>query len=117
MYVFISIVLIAELIIAGTIILSINKLDKRVLALNEQVEIHGQKIIEALKNARKNTEKTVNSLKMAWEILQRKKERYLLILIKNIIVMTVLLMSKGKRKKILSAIELGFSIRDFLACK
>ena len=117
MYVFISIVLIAELIIAGTIILSINKLDKKVLELNEQIETQGPKIIDALKSVRGNVEKTVNALKMAWEIIQRKKERYLLILIKNIIVMTVLLMSKGKRKKILSAIELGFSIRDFLACK
>lgn len=117
MYVFISIVLIAELIIAGTIILTINKLDKRVLALDEQIKLQRTKIIEVLKTARKTTEKTVNSLKMAWKILQRKKERYLLILIKNITVMIVLLMSKGKRKKILSAIELGFSIRDFLACK
>lgn len=117
MYVLISIVFIAELIIAGSIILSINKLDKRVLALNEQVEIQSPKIINILRTARESTEKIVKTVKTACEILQRRKERYLLILLKNIIVMVALLLSKGKRKKILSAIELALSIRDFLACK
>ena len=117
MYGFILIVFIAELIIAGTVILSIHKLDRRVLALNEQVEIQSPKIISALKKARESTKKILDTVRMACEILQRRKERYLLILLKNIIVVIALFMSKGKRKKIFSAIELALSIRDFLACK
>ena len=117
MYVLILIVFIAELIIAGSIILSINKLDKRVLEWNEQVEIQSPKIIEALKTAKESTKKISEAAKMAWEIIEVRKTRYIFTILKNILVIVALFMSKGKRKKILSAIELGLSIRDFLACK
>ena len=117
MYVLISIVFIAELIIAGAIIMSLYTIDKRVLALNDTITMQSPKIINGLKAARESCQKISDTVKKACETLQKPKERYLLILIKNLLTVIAIFMSKGKRKKILSAIQLGLSIRDFLTCK
>ena len=117
MYAFFSIVLIAELIIALAIIFGLRNLDKKILNINYKINEITPEYLKILKNFRKGAEVCVEKLQKGCVILKEKKEKYIIGFVKNILVSLILLFSKGKSKKILSAIELTISLRNFLACK
>ena len=117
MYVFISIILIAEFIIAFAIIFGILKLDKKVNELTEIVEQSRPKFTEKLKEIRRSSENWIIKVKDFCEFIKIQRERYIINLIKNIAVFFLLMMAKGKSKKFLSAVELAVSFGEFLACK
>ena len=117
MYAFFSIVLIAELIIALAIIFGLRNLDRKILNINYKINEIMPEYFRILKKIRKAAGACVEKLQEGCVILKEKKERYIIGFIKNILVSLVLLFSKGKSKKILSAIELTISLRNFLACK
>lgn len=117
MYVFISIILIAEFIIAFAIILGILKLDKKVNELSDKIVETRPMFEETLKNVRSGAENLVKKVKEFCKFIKIQRERYIISLIKNIAVFFLLILSKGKSKKFLSAVELAISFGDFLACK
>lgn len=117
MYVFILIILIAELIIALAIVFGILKFDRKVIELSNEIDNLSPKIKQALKTTREQAQKVLVKVKTVCEIIINKQEKYVINLLKNILFFIVILFSKGKNKKFLSGIELALSIRDFLACK
>lgn len=117
MYVFISIILIAEFIIAFAIIFGILKLDKKVNELSEKVVEVRPKLTKTLENIHAEAENLLKKVKEFCEFIKIQREKYIINLIKNIAVFFLLILSKGKSKKFLSAVELAISVGDFLACK
>lgn len=117
MYVFISIILIAEFIIAFAIIFGILNLDKKVNQLSETIEKMRPDFLTTLKNIHASSENLLKKVKEFCEFIKIQRERYIINVIKNIAVFFLLIIAKGKSKKILSAVELAISFGDFLACK
>ena len=117
MYLFVAIILIAELIIAMAIILGILKLDKTVKELSRKIEDLQPKVKETISKVRVGAELALKKAKEFAEFIKIQQERYVINVLKNILVFFLLILSKGKSKKFLSGIELAISVGDFLACK
>lgn len=117
MYLFVAIILIAELIIATAIILGILKLDKTIKELSGKIEAIQPQIKESISNIRAGAEIAFKKAKEFSEFVKIQQERYVINVLKNILVFFLLILSKGKNKKFLSVVELAMSIGDFLACK
>ena len=117
MYVFVATILIAELIIAFAIIFGIVSFDKKVNKLSAKIEESKPQLTEMLKNIRIESENLLKKVKDFCKFIEIQRERYIINLIKNILVFFLLIISKGKSKKFLSAVQLAISFGDFLACK
>ena len=114
MYFFIATIFTAELIIAGAIVCSIYKLDKKVLLLSQKVEESRPKIQAALKSLRENIGETVTAVKDICIFIEKQRERYLVKLIQNVLAILLMFMLRGKSKKYVSAIELAMAIGKIL---
>lgn len=114
MYLFIAIIFIAELIIATTLICSIQKLDKKVLALDSQVTEAAPKLKEGLVAARDAVSKSVEGANSLCVYVQKQHRRYLLAVVKSLIVLVVFFVYKGRRKKYIKAVRLAMSLINLL---
>jgi len=117
MHIFITIILIAELIIAGALVAGICILDKKVNRLSENVSAIRPKLAEGMATARTVSEKLLKTVKDASEIVRIQSERYIMVVFKNVLIFLLLFFARGKSKKIISAVELAMSFGQFLTCK
>lgn len=116
MYFFIATILIAELIIAVTLICQINKLDKKVCELSEKVTEAQPKVEATLTQMKEGVAKLVDGVYKLCEFAKAKKQEYTISIIKNILIYLLLFLLKGKSKKYASAIQLVSALRDCWAC-
>ena len=107
MYFLIAIVLIAELIIAITVICLINKLDKKVLMLNERVTSIRPQIKGALDKMKNGVEQLVKGVHTLCKYAEIKKHEYTVAIVRNILIYLLLFTLKGRSKKCVSAMQLA----------
>ena len=112
MYFFIAIILIAELIIAVTVICLICKLDKKVLGLTQRVTNTRQKIHNALISLKEGVEKLVLGVHGMCKYAEIKKREYTMTIVRNILIYLLLFTLKGKSKKCVSAVQLAVLLKD-----
>lgn len=116
MYLFIAIILIAELIIATNIICLINKVDKKVLAFNEKLCIARPEICNYLKKFKDGVEKFVVGVHTLVKFGKKQRQKYTITMIQNLLIYLLLLSLKGKKKKYASVVRLAMSLGDYWAC-
>lgn len=111
---FISLVLIAEIIITYQIVSFIMKIDKQVCELNERVTLLTPVIEEKFTAIRIALNKILLKLNKFEQKLRSKKEEYKFIILKNVVTIALFLVLNTNFKKILSAIDLAFAFKDFI---
>lgn len=113
MYIFISIILIAELIIATAIICQIRKLDRWALSTNSKLTEFKPEIEHGLDIFKEGVSKMVNAVKNLSIFIQTQREKFLLSILQNILISILIIMLKGKRKKYVSGIQLILALKEF----
>ena len=116
MYLFIAIILIAELIIATNVICLINKVDKKVLALDEKLCLSRAEICSGLKAFKDGVEKFVVGVHSLVEFGKRQRQKYMITMVQNILIYLLLFTLRGKRKKYAPAIRMAIALKDCWAC-
>lgn len=111
---FILIVLTAEIILTCQIISLILKADRKVCALNEQISALTPKIESGFTSIRIVLNKALLSINKFEQKLQSKKEAYKYVLLKNIITTVLFFVLHVNGKKLLSVIDLFFSIQSLM---
>lgn len=112
MYLFIAIILIAELIIATTVICLTVYADKKVIEFNKKVEKFRPKLQEGILSAKEAVAKFVLGVHKLCEFARRQREKYIISTIQNILIYFLLIFLKGKSKKCVSALQLAFTLKD-----
>lgn len=114
MYLLISIVFIAELIIAITVLTNIVKADRCITALNNQI-VTGKNdaaiILSDVKNVVINLKSGVNSF---IEVLKRKQEEYVMKVLQTVILYALMIFCKGKYKKVAIVFQFIVAINDYM---
>ncbi|MCI1272985.1 MAG: hypothetical protein LKG27_00935 [Clostridiaceae bacterium] len=114
MYLLITIVFIAELIIALTLILSIVKADRYVTEMNTKI-ITGKNtaavILVDIKKVVLNLRTGVNTL---IDLIKRKKREYSLKVMQTVILYALMIFCKGKYKKAAIVFQLMVAINDYM---
>lgn len=113
MYLFISIILIAELIIATALVCQIRKLDRRIVEINGRVSEFRPQLESGLAVAKESVAKVVLVVKGACEYLKMQREKWVISIVENILIFLLIYLLKGKRKKYVSAVQLVFALKDF----
>lgn len=113
MYLFISIILIAELIIATAIICQIVKLDKWAIATNIRVLELRPNIEQGLNAFKLGVTKLVDGVQKLSFFIKSQQEKIILSILQNILITILIISLKGKRKKYLSGIQLVLALKDF----
>ena len=111
---FIAIVLIAEIVITFHIISFILKIDKKVCELNEQIVALTTTIEDTLTSARISLNKVLLALNKFEQKLQSKTEEFKFNILKSVITTVLYLLLNTNGKKVLSTIELAFSLKDIM---
>lgn len=111
---FIAIVLIAEIVITFHIISFILKIDKKVCELNEQIVALTPTIEDTLTSARISINKILLTLNKFEQKLQSKTEEFKFNILKSVITTVLYLLLNTSGKKVLSTIELAFSLKDIM---
>ena len=111
---FIAIVLIAEIVITFHIISFILKIDKKVCELNEQIVTLTPTIEDTLTSARISLNKVLLALNKFEQKLQSKTEEFKFNILKSVITTALYLLLNTSGKKVLSTIELAFSLKDVM---
>lgn len=112
MYLFIAIILIAELIIAANIISLIEKLDKRVVALSYKVVESRPKLDKALNELKYSVSKLVSGVHDLCVFAEKRRKKYISMVIQNILVYMLLFFLKGRSKRCIAALQLAFSLKE-----
>jgi len=114
MYLFIATIFIAQLIIAGTVLVFIIKADKKVCLINDEVikfmpslEINLREAYDIVRNLKK----TLYSILC---IIGRKKQIFKLKLIKTFILYAILICCKGKFKRSASVFNMLVLIKEYI---
>lgn len=111
---FIAIVLIAEIVITFHIISFILKIDKKVCELNEEIVALTPTIEDTLTSARISLNKVLLALNKFEQKLQSKTEEFKFNILKSVITTALYLLLNTSGKKVLSTIELAFSLKDIM---
>jgi len=111
---FIAIVLIAEIVITFHIVSFIIKIDKKVCELNEQIVALTPTIEDTLTSARISLNKVLLALNKFEQKLQSKTEEFKFNILKSVITTALYLLLNTSGKKVLSTIELAFSLKDIM---
>lgn len=112
---FITIVLIAEIIITIQVISFILKIDKKVCELNEQIIALTPKIETGFTSARIGLNKILLALNGFEQKLKSKKEEFKFNILKSLVTTALFLILNTNGKKIISTVELAFSLKDILS--
>ena len=116
MYLFIAIILIAELIIAINIICLVRKLDKKVIVLNEQICSMRPDICKFLALFKDGVAKFVVGVHSMVEFGKKQRNKYLMKIAQNILVYLLIFLIRNKSKRYASAMQLAMTLRDYWAC-
>lgn len=111
---FITIVLIAEIIITFQIVTFILKIDKKVCALNEQISALTPSIERGFCSIRILLNKILLGLNKFEQKLKSKKEEFKFNILKGILTTALFLILNTNGRKIISTVELAFSLKDIL---
>ena len=111
---FIAIVLIAEIVITFHIISFILKIDKKVCELNEEIVALTPTIEDTLTSARISLNKVLLALNKFEQKLQSKTEEFKFNILRSVITTALYLLLNTSGKKVLSTIELAFSLKDVM---
>ena len=111
---FITIVLIAEIIITFQIVSFILKIDKKVCELNEQIITVTPLIENRFTSFRIVIHKILSGLNKFEQKLQSKKEEFKFNILKSLITTALYLVLNTNGKKVISTIELAFSLKDII---
>lgn len=111
---FIAIVLIAEIVITFHIISFILKIDKKICELNEEIVALTPTIEDTLTSARISINKILLTLNKFEQKLQSKTEEFKFNILKSVITTVLYLLLNTSGKKVLSIIELAFSLKDVM---
>lgn len=114
MYLFIAIIFIAELIIAGAIILLVLNFDKKVILLNETVEFINPKAEEFLALLGVAIGNFRDKVKEVAQKVNIQRETYWIKILQSVLAFLLIFMLKKRKKKYASAIRLGLALKDFL---
>ncbi len=112
---FITIVLIAEIIITFQVVSFILKIDKKVCELNEQIIALTPKIETGFTSARIALNKILLALNGFEQKLKSKKEEFKFNVLKSVVTTALFLLLNTNGKKIISTVELAFSLKDILS--
>ena len=112
---FITIVLIAEIIITFQIVSFILKIDKKVCELNEQITALTPVVESSFTSARIALNKILLTLNGFEQKLKSKKEEFKFNILKSLVTTALFLILNTNGKKIISTIELAFSLKDILS--
>lgn len=112
MYLFIAIILIAELIIATNVICLIQKLDKKVVNLSNQVVEARPKLDSALLCLKESVSKFVTGVHNLCVYAEKRTHKYITMVIQNVLMYALLYFLKGRSKRCVSALQLAFSLKD-----
>ena len=116
MFLFVLIVLIAELIITANIVCLLIKLDKKVLACSNLVE---QIRLPMTKSLIKFSEAVLNfgiSIEDFKDKLKEKQKQLMFKIIENILLLLLMFVLKGRAKKVISSLQFVASLKDFCKC-
>ena len=113
MYLFIATIFIAELIIAITILLLINKADKMVRSFNNTVTGKRKEIEKALGDFKYCVTSFGEYYDCMINSLKKKRRQFKINLIKNIAMYLSLFMLKGKYKKAAALLQFAVLFHDF----
>ncbi len=116
MYLFIAIILIAELIIATNIICLVNKIDKKVIAFDEQLYVIRPEICKKIAAFKDGVEKFVLGVHSLVDFARKQRQKYLITIVQNVLIYLLLFSLRGKKKKYASAIRMAMALRDCWAC-
>lgn len=111
---FILIVLTAEIILTCQIVSLILKADRKVCDLNEQISALTPKIESGFTDVRISLNKILLGLNKFEQKLQSKKEAYKYAILKNIITIILFFVLRVNGRKILSTMDLAFSIHTLI---
>jgi len=111
---FFAIVFIAEVIITANIVSFIIKCDRKICEINDNIYGIKSEIPNTFKPIHKNLNTVIISIENIKEKLNQKKNKYKYSIIKNIVTGILFIALNTKGKKIITCIELLFSIRDFI---
>lgn len=111
---FIVLVLISEVIVTAHIVAFILKIDKKVCDLNEQIIKLTPVIEKELTSFRISLNKILLSLNKFEQKLQSKTEEFKFNILKSVITTALYLILNTNGKKVLSTIELAFSLKDIM---
>ena len=117
MYIFIAIILIAELIIAANLVCLIVKADKKVLALCDKVTETRPKLEKGLLDFKVSVEKFVLGVHNLCEFARKQREKYIMSIVQNVLIYLLLIIMKGKSRRYFSAVQLAMSLKDCWTCK
>lgn len=113
MYFFIAIIFIAELIIVAAVLFFITMADKKVCVLSQKVLESKDGLIEDVKTVRCVIIQVKEKIVSGIEYLERKKRRYQINMIKNILMYVLLFSLKGRCKKAASICSMIAMAKDF----
>lgn len=112
MYLFIAIILTAELIIAVTVVCLTVYADKKVAEFNKKVEEFKPRLQAEISAAKDAVAKFVSGVHKLCEFACRQREKYIISTIQNVLIYLLLIFLKGKSRKCVSALQLAFTLKD-----
>lgn len=112
---FIVLVLISEVIVTAHIVAFILKIDRKVCDLNEQIIKLTPVIEKELTSVRISLNKILLSLNKFEQKLQSKTEEFKFNILKSVVTTALYLILNTNGKKVLSIIELAFSLKDIMS--
>ncbi len=112
MYVFIAIIFIAELIIAGFLIYWIVRADKAVNNLDKKFAAVTPEIIATVRKVRDSVKQIQIAITKVTEVIKRKRQEFWQKVINIIIIYTLLLVLKVKFKKAATLCQYAVFIKD-----
>lgn len=113
MYLFITIVFIAELIIASTLVSNIVKADRYVCKLNEKVLQSRPKIEKFLFNFKDCVGCVKSSFEAATTFLKRKHHEFKMRILKTVIIYGLLIVMRSKFKKLATVCKYVVLTKDY----
>ncbi len=117
MYLFITIILIAELIIAINIICLILKLDKKVIACDKKIYEFRPEICKKLHEFKDGVTTFVKNVHSMIEFGKIQRNKYIIKIVQNILVYLLLFLLKTRSKKSITAIKMAMNLSDLWGCK
>lgn len=111
---FIAVVVIAEIIITCQVVSFIIRLDKKICALNERITSITPTIENSFTSVRIALNRILLALNKFEQKLQSKKEEFKFNALKMVVTTALFFLLNTNGKKIISTIELAFSVKDIL---
>lgn len=113
MYVFIAIIFIAELIVAGFVLYWIIRADKAVKNLDNQVAQYSPCVVASLKNVRIGVGLVQDSIEKVLVFINRKRHEFRQRIINLVLIYAILLVLRVKFKKAAAICQYAMLLKEF----